>query len=115
MAGATVPTESMIQHCIRAVENGQPPKLVDFYPEKAAGETIPTHQSTYFILGTFQSAKEQIRKFAHSLSRPFNVYYNPYTECIEILDNKLTVSRMTDIIRSDVSVLASTLSNFNVF
>jgi len=48
--------------------------------------------------------------FAFSLKRPFSVYYNAYTQSIEILDSKEKLAHMAGDVSRDVSVLASALS-----
>lgn len=45
----------------------------------------PSYQPLYFVAESFASAKDMMRRFALTLSRPFHVRFNPYTESMEIL------------------------------
>ena len=46
---------------------------------------ITEYQPLYFVAESFQSAQEKMRVFADTLSRPFSLRYNPYTQSIGIL------------------------------
>jgi len=43
------------------------------------------------------------------MKRPFVVRYNPYTESVEILNNKRALTQAINTLRSDVNLLASAL------
>lgn len=64
------------------------PQLKDFDPAVTGLQEYPIteYQPVYFVADSFNSAKDKMRKFAASLSRPFQVRYNPYTESIDILE-----------------------------
>lgn len=43
----------------------------------------------YFVADSFKDAQQKVREFAKKMNRRFSVRYNPYTETIEVLDNKV--------------------------
>lgn len=44
-------------------------------------------QPVYYVADSFEDAKEKFRRWTSSMSRPFEVRYNPHTESIEVLDS----------------------------
>ncbi|CAK5013133.1 unnamed protein product [Meloidogyne enterolobii] len=49
---------------------------------------ISTFQSAYFFTNDFEEAQQKLRTFTSNMNRPFVVRYNPYTESVEVLNNK---------------------------
>lgn len=45
------------------------------------------------------------------MNRPFVVRYNPYTESVEVLNNKRSLMLAVNSLRSDINLLASALHN----
>lgn len=45
------------------------------------------------------------------MNRPFVVRYNPYTECVEVLNNKRSLMLSVNSLRSDINLLAHSLDN----
>ncbi|KAI0226058.1 hypothetical protein L0F63_005441, partial [Massospora cicadina] len=66
---------------------------------------ITEYQPVYYVAESFQDAKEKVREFADSLSRPFHVRYNPYTETIEILDTREKLTSFARAIKNDFGKL----------
>ena len=62
------------------------PELRKFDPFATAKQTYPitTYQPIYYVAESFQDMKTQMKHFSRSLSRPFNVRYNPYTATLDI-------------------------------
>eukprot|EP00055_Hartaetosiga_balthica_P005198 m.14889 g.14889 ORF g.14889 m.14889 type:complete len:442 (-) comp4389_c0_seq1:168-1493(-) len=87
------------------------PKLRDFDPEVTGTTDYPitVFQPQYFVAESFESAKEKVRRFASSLSRPFTCRYNPYTECVELLDNASQMLNVAYSIKGDMQSLISAL------
>lgn len=46
-----------------------------------------------------------------NMNRPFIARYNPYTETIEVLNNKRTLMMAVSSIRSDINLLSNALNN----
>ncbi len=45
------------------------------------------------------------REFANSIPRPFSVRYNPYTESVEVIDDKPSVEKLVADIKYSVDIL----------
>ncbi|XP_006619004.1 tyrosine 3-monooxygenase [Apis laboriosa] len=45
------------------------------------------YQPIYFVAESFEDAKEKFRRWVSTMSRPFEVRYDPYTQRVEILDS----------------------------
>jgi phenylalanine-4-hydroxylase len=67
---------------------------------------ITQYQPTYFVAETFEKAKEQMREFAATLKRPFQLRYNAYTQAVEILDTREKLVKLANEIKSDAGLLA---------
>ncbi|KAG5677001.1 hypothetical protein PVAND_006791 [Polypedilum vanderplanki] len=65
------------------------PEHRPFDPEKTAVQPYQDqeYQPIYFVAESFEDAKEKFRRWVSSMSRPFEVRYNPHTERVEILDS----------------------------
>lgn len=88
------------------------PKKLPFEPAQMAVQKYPIteYQPVYFVAESFQDAKSKVREFASSLNRPFNVRYNPFTQTIEVLDNKDKLIKYTQSIKSDIQNLLTALT-----
>jgi len=49
---------------------------------------VTEYQPVYFAADSFESAKQKLQEFCKLIPRPFAVRYNPYTESVEVIDNK---------------------------
>ncbi|KAF9129875.1 hypothetical protein BGW39_003767 [Mortierella sp. 14UC] len=87
------------------------PEVRPFEPSKVAQQKYPIceYQPVYFVAESFKDAQMRVREFANSLSRPFSVRYNAYTESIEILDSKDKVLRYAQSIKTDMLTLVDAL------
>ncbi|XP_075230412.1 tyrosine hydroxylase ple [Lycorma delicatula] len=45
------------------------------------------YQPIYYVAESFEDAKEKFRKWVSTMSRPYEVRYNPHTQQVEILDS----------------------------
>ncbi|XP_055341908.1 tryptophan 5-hydroxylase 1-like [Paramacrobiotus metropolitanus] len=70
---------------------------------------ITTYQNVYFYSNSFDEAKEQMREFARTIRRPFNVRYNPYTQTVEILHSQQQITAMLSELRGDLAVASEAL------
>jgi phenylalanine-4-hydroxylase len=96
-------------------QHEQKPKILPFEPERACNQEYPitTYQPLYFEAESFEIAKEQMRKYATKLQRPFAVRYNPYTMSVEVLDNHKKLAAITSSIQSQLDVLKSATEKLN--
>lgn len=91
------------------------PQLRPFDPFEACKQTYPIteYQPLYFVAESFQSAQEKMRGFADTLSRPFSLRYNPYTQSIDILDSKDKLVSVANTIKAQASSLAAALNRMS--
>lgn len=45
------------------------------------------YQPIYYVAESFEDAKEKFRRWVSTMSRPFEVRFNPHTERVEVLDS----------------------------
>ncbi|PVU92523.1 hypothetical protein BB561_003762 [Smittium simulii] len=70
---------------------------------------ITKYQPVYFVAESFKSATNLVRQFAATIDRKFDVRYNPYTETIEVLDNKNKINQFALEIKNNMQILTSAL------
>lgn len=65
------------------------PELRAFEPASTAVQPYQDqeYQPIYYVAESFEDAKEKFRRWVSSMSRPFEVRFNPHTERVEILDS----------------------------
>ncbi|XP_003476069.1 tryptophan 5-hydroxylase 2 [Cavia porcellus] len=76
---------------------------------------ITTFQEAYFVSESFEEAKEKMRDFAKSINRPFSVYFNPYTQSIEILKDTRSIENVVQDLRSDLNTVCDALNKMNQY
>jgi len=88
-------------------------EIMRFDPDRVVQQEclITTFQAAYFYTRNFEEAQQKLRTFTNSMNRPFVVRYNPYTECVEVLNNKRSLMLAVNQLRSDINLLASSLHN----
>ncbi|KAI9341656.1 aromatic amino acid hydroxylase [Obelidium mucronatum] len=104
---------SNLLYCI----DSQEPKRLPFDPEVCANTPFPcvhtiriTHyQEVYYVVDSFKDMKERVKTYFDSFDRPFQVRYNPYTETIEVLDNKDKILKYAQSIKGDMARLQDAL------
>jgi phenylalanine-4-hydroxylase len=91
------------------------PEKRPFDPAKTSIQKyiVTEYQPIYFVAESFKDAQQKVRDFAKTLNRPFSVRYNPYTESIEVLDNKEKIIRYTQNIKNDMTILIDALERIN--
>lgn len=65
------------------------PELRAFEPATTAVQPYQDqeYQPIYYVAESFEDAKEKFRRWVSTMSRPFEVRFNPHTERVEILDS----------------------------
>ncbi|CAH8640912.1 unnamed protein product [Dicrocoelium dendriticum] len=78
-----------------------------FIPDKVMHEEclVTTFQNRYFETVSFEDATEQMRRFAKTIQRPFDIVYDPITESVRTVDSLDTVSSMLANLESDISTI----------
>lgn len=64
------------------------------------------------VLGGNVSCPVQCREFAKSIPRPFSVRYNPYTESVEVINDKPSIQKLVNDIKYTVDVLGDAMNKF---
>lgn len=95
-----------LQHALTAHE-----KIQRFDPEVTCREEciITAYQNAYYYTDSFEEAKDQMRKYADSIQRPFGVRYNPYTQSVEVLSSAKRITAVVCELRGDLSLVSSAL------
>jgi len=96
--------------------NDDKPKYLPFVPDVASTTKYPitTYQPTYFVAESFQDAKEKVIDFAAKMNRPFSVRYNPWTQSVEVLDDKQKMSRFVKDIQAQMATLNAAIEKFKM-
>ena len=63
---------------------------------------ITEYQPVYFASDSFESAKRKLQDFCKLIPRPFAVRYNPYTESVEVIDNKDKLLQMASEMQGEL-------------
>jgi len=95
-----------LQYCI-----SEKPEHIAFDPDTTSRTPYPItkYQPRYFIAESFEDAKNKVRTWAAKIPKPFSVRYNPYTQCIETLDNKDQIIKLIHEMKSDMDRVGDAL------
>ncbi|XP_039763650.1 tyrosine 3-monooxygenase [Pararge aegeria] len=65
------------------------PELRPFEPASTSLQPYQDqeYQPIYYVAESFEDAKEKFRRWVSTMSRPFEVRFNPHTERVEVLDS----------------------------
>lgn len=56
-----------------------------------------------------------LRDFAKTIKRPFSVYYNPYTQSIDLLKDTRSIENVVQDLRSDLTTVCDALGKMNTY
>ena len=82
-----------LMHCLSDVPERRP-----FDPEKAAVQPYQDveYQQLYFVADSFDQARDQLRQYVQTkLPRKFEVFYDPLTQSVHVLDSLERLSVVT--------------------
>ncbi|XP_014245581.1 tyrosine 3-monooxygenase [Cimex lectularius] len=68
------------------------------------------YQPIYYVAESFEDAKEKFRRWVSTMSRPFEVRYNPHTEQVEILDSVDRLDNLVSQMNLEMQHLTTALS-----
>ena len=91
------------------------PSLLSFVPADTAVTSYPItqYQPKYFVADSFEGAKRQLQDFASTFSRPFELYYNPITQCVEKLDSVEKIAKLASSLQQQLAIVTNALSRFS--
>ncbi|XP_011682390.2 tryptophan 5-hydroxylase 1 isoform X1 [Strongylocentrotus purpuratus] len=86
-------------------------KVLPFNPAVTSKQEclITTYQEAYFISKSFEEAKQQMREFAATIKRPFEVRYDPYTSSVDVLKSPRDVCDVINNVRDELTILMQVL------
>ncbi|XP_071477423.1 protein henna-like [Diadema antillarum] len=95
-----------LQYCL-----SDEPEVRPFDPEKTSTTPYPVtkYQPIYYLAESFQDAKEKLSTWAAKIPRPFSVRYNPYTQSVEVLDQKEQLKNLVCNVKADLTILSEAL------
>nr|BAF73417.1 tyrosine hydroxylase [Dugesia japonica] len=73
------------------------------------------YQPVYYVIDSVTDMKEKVRQFAKSIKRQNPIRYDPYTETIEILNNKKSVCHLGRVIKHELDTMENSLSSMLTF
>lgn len=87
------------------------PEIRPFEPAKTAVQKYPItqYQPIYYVAESFHDAKDRLAAYAATIPRPFGVCYNPYTQSMEILDDKFKIYNLARSVKCDMSRMMDAL------
>uniref|UniRef100_UPI00358F0EAA phenylalanine-4-hydroxylase-like n=1 Tax=Myxine glutinosa TaxID=7769 RepID=UPI00358F0EAA len=90
------------------------PELRPFEPENTClqGYPITEFQPIYYVAESFEDAKDKVRKFAQNIPRPFSVYYDAYSQIVEVMDSLDKVHKLAWNVRGEMETICSALTKF---
>jgi len=99
-----------LQYCLT-----NEPEVRPFEPAKVTVTEYPItkFQPIYYEAESFQDARDKLVAWAASIPRPLSVRYNPFTQTLEILDNKAVIHRMVQDVRSELFTVEDALKKLN--
>ncbi|XP_054627694.1 tryptophan 5-hydroxylase 1-like isoform X2 [Dunckerocampus dactyliophorus] len=74
---------------------------------------ITSFQDVYFSSESFVEAKNKMREFAKTISRPFAVRYDPYTQSVDVLRDMGSICSMLKDIRHELDTVEDALHRLN--
>lgn len=80
------------------------PELRAFEPASTAVQPYQDqeYQPIYYVAESFEDAKEKFRRWVSSMSRPFEVRFNPHTERVEILDSVDSLTTLVSQLNTEI-------------
>lgn len=88
------------------------PELRSFDPSSTAVQPYQDqeYQPIYYVADSFEDAKEKFRRWVSTMSRPFEVRFNPHTERVEILDSVDKLETLVSQLNTEVLHLTNALA-----
>lgn len=68
------------------------------------------YQPIYYVAESFEDAKEKFRRWVSTMSRPFEVRFNPHTERVEVLDSVDKLETLVSQLNTEILHLTNALA-----
>jgi tyrosine 3-monooxygenase len=88
------------------------PELRPFEPAATAVQTYQDqeYQPIYYVAESFEDAKEKFRRWVSTMSRPFEVRFNPHTERVEVLDSVDKLENLVSQMNTEILHLSNAIN-----
>lgn len=88
------------------------PELRPFEPASTAVQTYQDqeYQPIYYVAESFEDAKEKFRRWVSTMSRPFEVRFNPHTERVEVLDSVDKLENLVSQMNTEILHLSNAIN-----
>lgn len=88
------------------------PELRPFEPASTAVQTYQDqeYQPIYYVAESFEDAKEKFRRWVSTMSRPFEVRFNPHTERVEVLDSVDKLENLVSQVNTEILHLSNAIN-----
>lgn len=88
------------------------PELRPFEPASTAVQSYQDqeYQPIYYVAESFEDAKEKFRRWVSTMSRPFEVRFNPHTERVEVLDSVDKLENLVSQLNTEVLHLSNAIN-----
>ncbi|XP_077567147.1 tryptophan 5-hydroxylase 2-like isoform X2 [Stigmatopora nigra] len=92
-------------------------RVMPFDPETTCRQEclITSFQEVYFVSDSFDEAKQKMREFAKTIRRPFSVYYDPYTQSVDLLKDTRGIENVVNDLRGDLTTVCDALAKMNTY
>ncbi|XP_025836844.1 tyrosine 3-monooxygenase isoform X2 [Agrilus planipennis] len=90
------------------------PELRPFEPATTAVQPYQDqeYQPIYFVAESFEDAKDKFRRWVQSMSRPFEVRFNPHTGRVEVLDTVDKLQSLIQQLSTEILHLSNAVNKF---
>lgn len=68
------------------------------------------YQPIYYVAESFEDAKEKFRRWVSTMSRPFEVRFNPHTERVEVLDSVEKLDTLVSQLNTEILHLTNAIN-----
>ncbi|XP_060811070.1 tyrosine 3-monooxygenase isoform X1 [Bombus pascuorum] len=68
------------------------------------------YQPIYYVAESFEDAKEKFRRWVSTMSRPFEVRYDPHTQRVEVLDSVDRLENMMSQLNTEMTHLTNAIN-----
>ncbi|CAK9828931.1 Tyrosine 3-monooxygenase [Anthophora retusa] len=68
------------------------------------------YQPIYFVAESFEDAKEKFRRWVSTMSRPFEVRFNPHTQRVEVLDSVDRLDSLVSQLNTEMTHLTNAIN-----
>lgn len=85
-----------------------------FEPAKTAVQPYQDqeYQPIYYVAESFQDAKDKFRRWVSTMSRPFELRFNPHTERVEVLDSVDKLETLIQQLNTEILHLTNAIAKF---